>query len=577
MHQSVSTKHHKAKNITSRIKARFHYWSIIIVLFLLSVQSQAQVGTWLPVLAQCPNKAVGVMLLLSDGSVIVKTNFGDTDFYGNVWNKLTPDIHGSYINGTWSTIAPMRDTRLYFSSQLLNDGRVYVAGGEYGSGKNNSEVYDPLTDVWTKGPTSFIQISDANSELLPDGTVLQAIVGSGSTGNKIYDPIANTYSSAAYCIGNHDEASWLKLPDNSILLTDNYTLKTERYIPALKTWIADSSTPVNLFDILGHETGASFLLPDGRGFFIGNAGKTLYYNPSGTTSKGFWTLGPNLPDSMGATDAAAAMMVNGKILCAFAPVPIDSHIYRSPTYFYEFDYRSNKFTQILAPTGDSFIKTPCYYTNMLDLPDGTVLFSNQYDSQLYVYKPFGPELASGKPTINNIAKIDCNNYTITGTLFNGISEGAGYGDDWQMATNYPIVRLTSGANVYYARTSHWNSNGIQRGPSPDTAHFILPAGLPNDTYSLTLSANGISSAPYTFKTCGLGVEETTLANKQFLIYPNPAKDKVTISGAGTIDELKITDVLGQLIYQAQPKSNITSVAMLQSGIYFITIVNVIII
>ncbi|NOU08308.1 MAG: M48 family metalloprotease, partial [Hyphomicrobiaceae bacterium] len=41
------------------------------------------------------------------------------------------------------------------------------------------------------------------------------------------------------------------------------------------------------------------------------------------------------------------------------------------------------------------------------------------------------------------------------------TEGAAYGDDWQMSTNYPLVRLTSGGGtVYYARTFNWSSTGV---------------------------------------------------------------------------------------------------------------------
>jgi hypothetical protein len=69
-----------------------------------------------------------------------------------------------------------------------------------------------------------------------------------------------------------------------------------------------------------------------------------------------------------------------------------------------------------------------------------------------------------------------------------------------MSTNYPIVRLTSGANVYYARTFNWNTTGVQRGAAADTVSFTLPAGLPTGTYSLMVVANGISSDPVSFNT-----------------------------------------------------------------------------
>ena len=66
------------------------------------------------------------MLLLPDGTVMAHNNGG------NAWYRLTPDSQGHYIHGTWTTLTPMHDTRLYFSSDVLIDGRVFIAGGELG-------------------------------------------------------------------------------------------------------------------------------------------------------------------------------------------------------------------------------------------------------------------------------------------------------------------------------------------------------------------------------------------------------------------------------------------------------------
>ena len=111
---------------------RFTFVMLFAFIFL-SAKSNAQ-GTW-TLLTNTPSHVNGGgMLLLSDGTVLVKTFSGGTDGYGNTYDKLTPSSTGSYSNGTWSSIAPMTNTRLYYSSQVLKDGRVYVAGGEYGTG-----------------------------------------------------------------------------------------------------------------------------------------------------------------------------------------------------------------------------------------------------------------------------------------------------------------------------------------------------------------------------------------------------------------------------------------------------------
>lgn len=465
-------------------------------------QSIIDEGVWSPVTAIAPHANHGVMLLLSDGTVMCHSSSGGADGNGTLWDRLTPDVNGSYINGTWSTTAPMIDTRLFFSSQVLKDGRVYVAGGEYGTGLQKAETYNPLTNTWTAAPSPGVNISDANSEILEDGRVLQALVTGTLRPTSIYNPVTNTNSTGPTCVGIHNESVWIKLPDNSILFVDRLSTNSERYIPATNTWIADATVPVNLYDPFGSETGAAVLLPDGRAFFIGSQGATAFYTPSGTTSPGTWAAGPTVPNANGAPDAPMAMMANGKVLCAVSPAPTSSGtLFIPPTYFYEFDYITNTFTQIHAPGGVMSLNIACYQTNFLDLPDGSVMYAQNQSSnssQYYIYTPTGSQTVSGKPTITGITQTSCTSFQISGTQFNGISQGASYGDDWQMSTNYPVIRLTNGSNVYYCRTFNWNSTGVKRGNQPDDCQFTLPAGLPVGTYSLVVTANGIASDPVSF-------------------------------------------------------------------------------
>lgn len=459
-------------------------------------------GIWTKVTTTAPHANHGVMLLLSDGSVICHSNSGGTDGNGLLWDKLTPDASGSYINGTWTTTAPMLDTRLFFSSQVLKDGRVYVAGGEYGTGLQKAEVYDPVANTWTAAPSPGVNISDANSEILEDGRIMQALVAGTLKGNQIYNPATNTFTAGPSCIGIHNESAWIKLPDNSILFVDRLSTNSERYIPATNTWVADATVPVSLYDSFGDETGGAVLLPDGRAFFLAAQGASAFYTPSGTSSPGTWSVGPTLPNSTGAPDAPMAMMANGKVLCAVSPAPTSSAtLFIPPTYFYEFDYLTNSFTQVHAPGGGMSLNIACYQTNFLDLPDGSVMYAQNQSSDssnYYIYKPAGAQTAAGKPTITAITQTSCTAYQISGTQFNGISQGANYGDDWQMSTNYPVIRLTNGSNVYYCRTFNWNSTGVRRGTLADNVQFALPAGLPIATYSLVVTANGIASDPISF-------------------------------------------------------------------------------
>ena len=285
-----------------------------------------------------------------------------------------------------------------------------------------------------------------------------------------------------------DETAWLKLRDRSIMALDLHSdTNSERYIPASNQWIADSPIPASMFSTRG-ELGGAYLLPNGKVFYMGGIGHTAIYTPTGTTAPGTWVVGPDIPGGHGVQDGGSAMLVNGKILLT-AGTTVD---FSSPTYFYEYNYVANTFTQVNTPTGQTS-DVPSFALDMLNLPDGSVLSSN-YTQQLYVYKPAGKPLLAGKPKIRSVSRNLDGSYHVTGTLFNGISEGSNYGDEFQNATNYPIARLKNAAgNVYYARTYNWSSTDVQTGNKSVSTELTLPVGLPNGTYSLSISANGNSS------------------------------------------------------------------------------------
>jgi hypothetical protein len=112
--------------------------------------AQGRNASWTPLANLPPGGSVINMLLLTDGSVI--TQSGDD---GQHWFKLIPDAHGSYVNGTWTTTAPMSFPRLYFTTNVLQDGRVWLLGGEYTGPyfdpniAPSGEIYDPVKDIWS--------------------------------------------------------------------------------------------------------------------------------------------------------------------------------------------------------------------------------------------------------------------------------------------------------------------------------------------------------------------------------------------------------------------------------------------
>jgi len=72
-------------------------WTLALAGVLASGELAAA-GTWTPLAHAAPG-GVNLMLQLSDGTVLCANNNGQT--IGSGWFRLTPDAHGSYVNGTW--------------------------------------------------------------------------------------------------------------------------------------------------------------------------------------------------------------------------------------------------------------------------------------------------------------------------------------------------------------------------------------------------------------------------------------------------------------------------------------------
>ncbi len=454
----------------------------------------------------------------------------------NTWYRLTPDSQGNYVNGTWSTLPRMNYTRLYYSSDVLTNGKVFVAGAEYGTGTNSAEIYDPIANTWTSTPpppAGQTLFYDSISKMLANGNVLVAPVRPATSGGTvIYVTASNSWATGGTLFRGtyQDEASWVKLPDDSILTIDPFGVNSERYIPSSNQWVNDAAVPVSLYDSFGFELGSAFLLPNGKAFYLGSTGNTALYTPSGNNSPGSWQAGPVIPNAQGTPDAPAAMMVNGNILCAVSPVPTSANHFPSPTSFYEYDPVANAFSQVYGPSGTTY-NGPPYVMRMLDLPDGSVLLALA-TSQLYVYKPAEPPLAAGKPAINTIVQNVDGSFHMTGTLFNGISEGAAYGDDAQMDSNYPLVRVTNlnSSVVTYLRTFGWNSTSVMTGNRVVSSEFSLVAGLPADNYALVVVANGNASEPISFSTAALPPVIVTQPQSQTALAGANVTFKVAAAG-----------------------------------------------
>ncbi len=467
---------------------------------------QMLAGSWVQLTNDAPTgDGIGTMMLLTDGTVMAQEAGVSNKFF-----KLTPDATGNYHDGTWTTQAPMSLERLYMGSNVLPSGKVFVLGGEYTgpSGTNNwinsGEIYDPVANTWSSIP-NFPQseFGDDPTVLLPNGKILAGYLSGTQT--YLYNPATNTWAQTGSKLHNDasDEETWILLPDGSVLTVDVFANnRSQRYVPSTGRWVDAGNVPVILTgSSFGYEMGPATLLPDGRVFQVGANNNTAFYTPSTNT----WTAGPSLPAGLGADDTPGVMLPNGHFLFA---VDTSVPIFTAPTKLFDFDPVANTLTDVtsLAPPAlVAELNGPAFITRMLMLPNGNGLFSTS-SSSLWEYVPTGTVDPAWAPTVSSLAYNGSNTYTLTGTQLTGISEGASYGDDAEMSSNYPIVRLTSATGVVtFARSFNWTP-GVATGSAVVTTQFTVPASLKSGDYTLNVIANGIASTDFPFTKAILPLE-----------------------------------------------------------------------
>ena len=447
-------------------------------------------GVWTPLVRSAPTGIAETMMLLSDGTVMVHTGFGAT----KTWARLSPDTQGSYVNGTYSNLPSMSVGRLYFPSTVLPTGEVFVLGGEFsdlGTYTNHAEIFNPVTNAW-RNAAAFPEpaFGDTPTSLLPNGKILAGAAFSDNS--YLYDPQSDRWEFAAQKLRGDIsvEETWVQMPGGNVLSYDLSTngLTAQFYDVATNTWQDTGPVPVDLRT--GTEIGAALQLADGRIFQVGGNNQTAIYDPL-TNS---WQAGPAMPVGIGSDDAPAVSLPNGHILFV-----ADRPSFSAPSFIFDYDPTNNRLVDVTPGElrGPAMTSVQAYITRMLILPNGHALLSTS-SGTIWDYAPDGVPDESVRPRIDSITPLGFGVYSISGERLNGYSEGAAYGDDAQMATNYPIVQLTnSEGRVFYGRSFNWQP-GLTTGDSLVTTSFTLPVGLAVDDYQLRVVASGISSAPVNF-------------------------------------------------------------------------------
>jgi hypothetical protein len=407
------------------------------------------------------------------------------------------------VNGTWTQVASMPSgyAPLYYGSAVLPDGKLIVNGGEYNGSGNGvwttlGAIYDPLANTWTavKAPSGWTTIGDAQSVVLPNGTYMLA--NCCNKDEALLNESKMTWTSTGSGKNDiNDEEGWTLLPSGQVLTVDANDTADDKYTEILTNgaWAAAGDTPVELPDLNtksnSHELGPQVLRPDGTVFCVGATGYTAIY----TIATATWTQGPTFPIASGSTyfdeaDGPAALLPDGNVLLAASP-----GVYKSNTEFFEFD--GAKLNQV--PSTPNAKEDSSYNVTLLLLPTGQVLETDQ-SNNVQVYTPTGSPAAGTTPVVKKVKKklTPGSTYKITGTTFNGISQAVAYGDDYQAATNYPIVRITNDAtgHVFYARTANPSSMAVAN-PNVVSTDMTIPSGIETGKSTLVVVANGVASAP----------------------------------------------------------------------------------
>jgi len=476
----------------------------IVALFGLAIVN-ADAQTWTPLVNQ-PSFAASNPLLLTDGTVIAH-NACSPD-----WWRLTPDATGSYVNGTWKSIASMPSGYgpLYFSSAVLPDGRVIVEGGEYNFCQpvwtTLGAIFDPVANSWAavNPPAGWKTIGDAQGAVLANGTFMLANCCTPEAALLDARRLTWTPTGAGKATVN-DEEGWTLLPDGRLLTVDAYVFdyvakgtNSEVYDPATGTWTTAGSTIVQLWDSYpdsgkaSYELGPAVLRPDGTVFATGAnggphaSGHTAVYN----AHTGIWAVGPDFPPGLDVADGPAALLPNGNVLVEASP-----GIFKKGAEFFEYDGANLNPVPGPAPAKNE----SSYVGNMLVLPTGEIFWTD-INGAAYVYKSAGAANPAWAPRIvtdeSTLTLKRGKTYRISGHNFNGFSQGAAYGDDAQAATNFPLVRITNRAtgHVFYARTHDHSTMAVAYAGIASTQYDVA-AAMETGPADLVVVTNGIASAP----------------------------------------------------------------------------------
>jgi hypothetical protein len=174
-----------------------------------------------------------VATLLQDGRILVTGGMFGSWLNGNARTVAQTELFDPEA-GTWSQTGSLHTSRMQGRAVTLTDGRVLVAGGDNLDGNYadalNAEVWDPATGAWTVTGSlpvgSIATAPDFSLVALPDGSALAVGVLSASAVAALrWDPATGRWSPAGQMISPAYLRTAVLLADGRVLVAGGIRIK----------------------------------------------------------------------------------------------------------------------------------------------------------------------------------------------------------------------------------------------------------------------------------------------------------------------------------------------------------------
>jgi hypothetical protein len=417
-------------------------------------------------------------------------------------------------------------------SILLSSGKILV--GDLVNA--NTYIYNVASNSWS--PTGTKVYPDPSDEegwtRTSEGTIVnydlfQSIATNGSYAEK-YNPKTGLWSGISPSDGTaegtipqlssvtlgYELGPSIRLQDGRVFEI-GATQHNAVYNPIGNTWAAAPDTIGTLNGIaspFGADDAPGAILPNGHVIFAADAGVSQFTSsgnitagsavitgiPSTAILQIYWSVnGPGIPSGayIVSVNSASSVTISSPVTATTSGDAISwGGTYSLPTELFEFDPVCNAIHQITSALPDANLPYEgSYPTRMLILPTGQLLFSDS-SSQLWVYTSEDAPNPFLRPIVTNVNYLGGGKFRLSGLQLDGQSSGAAYGDDDQMDSNYPIIRMAdSHGDVLYARTSNWSKIAVGE-DGLETVDFTPNPEVTPGNYVLIVSGAGISSFPF---------------------------------------------------------------------------------